>query len=631
MKFRTNIVGWNLHVGARQLSFGQRSIEKTHRLMSSKFPRAISDHENILSVAIVGRPNVGKSTLFNRLTGSKMAIVSDIPGTTRDRREGEGYLAGLSLKLIDTGGLDNQGMVSSSIVKQVEAAVTHADVVLFLVDARAGLNPLDAEYSRWLRKTMGQLFDGPNDTRHRPKVLLLANKSEGAFLTDASVSSFNNFQEMGLGDPIPVSAAHGDGMADLFQVLNEVAESYGIVVSGKNSRPRSSSSRRGSGVGTITEEDAVKEYGNGQLLVLEGDGSQMTSSDSSSNSSSISSRPVPIVRLEDMVIQLAFMGRPNVGKSTLINAILGDERVIVGPTPGLTRDAVQVEWSFYGRRMRLVDTAGLTHISPDRRLLCGDKDRVKQTEQSEPRALPGTQDMDKQLDPSQFSHRISEMSLVSALNALRFAQVVVLIVEASQGKFSKVDLQLARKCMIEGRAVVVVGNKSDLLPPGLSTKKYQEGIKEHCKRYLPELGEIPVVCCVALRNEGINSLLYTVIKAHDAWSQRIDTWVLNGWFKDLMVTMPPTRVDGRVVKIKYITQVKSRPPTFALFCNTSTVPGAMERFIRSKLQRDFSLDGVPLRFLIRKSETPAEYKTKKPKRYEPKVGVKKRAATPNHR
>jgi len=200
------------------------------------------------------------------------------------------------------------------------------------------------------------------------------------------------------------------------------------------------------------------------------------------------------------------------------------------------------------------------------------------------------------------------MSLVSALNALRFAQVVVLVVEATQGKFSKVDLQLARKCMLEGRALVVAANKADLLPQSMTRSQYEEGVRKHCAAFLPELGNLRVVCCVANKREGVNRLLHTVLEVHDIWSKRIDTWVLNSWFKDLMVAMPAARADGKPIKIKYITQVKSRPPTFALFTNTAVLPTFLERFLRARLQQDFSLHGVPLRFIIRKAEVPERYR-----------------------
>jgi len=377
---------------------------------------------SVLSLAIIGRPNVGKSTLFNRLTGSKAAIVSDIPGTTRDRREGRGVLVGLPLHVVDTGGLDDCGAFTNAVIRQVVSAIEESDVVLFVVDARSGLNPLDMHYARWLRKTLGQIADrkqvpsrqvsllnrtlSDDKVRLSRPVILLANKAEGD--NEKLRTSLDSFRPLGLGEALPISAAHGEGLADLFQTIEGFSD--GLI-----GHDVISASTEGTLLQGVTEEP----------MSLEAESLKVTP--------------------QEPTIQLAFMGRPNVGKSTLLNAVLGSERVIVGPTPGLTRDAVRVEWSFFGRQMLLVDTAGLTHLTPDARLLCGDASVVSMVEKSAPRHLPGSEGVDRDQDPSQFSHRISEMSLVSALNALRFAQVVVLVVEATQGKFSKVDLQLARK------------------------------------------------------------------------------------------------------------------------------------------------------------------------------------------
>lgn len=546
--FYRTVLSRNFSFHSSKLSSIQQNVIPIQRLNSSI---TVNDSSNkirkLLSVAIVGRPNVGKSTLFNRLTSSKMAIVSDIPGTTRDRKEGKGVVAGMELNVYDTGGLDEGHEMNLSIQKQVEEAVNFADLIFFVVDARVGVTPLDEFFTKWLRKKCIK-FSDKSHVLYKKNIVVLANKTEGAVMSNKMNESFKEFLRLGFGEPIPISAAHGDGLADIANILLNTARTLGMSTQ-------------------TTKVDIRTES----------------------------------LDIEDRTVQLAIMGRPNVGKSTLLNSILGHDRVIVGPTAGLTRDAIHVDWRFAGRVMKLVDTAGLTHLTPDRRLLCGDSKVVSKVERLDPRTLPGVRDMDPEEQPSQFSHRISEMSLVSALNALRFAQVVVMVVEVSQGSFSKIDLQLARKCMQEGRALVVAANKADLLPSGVSSKMYEMSVSEHCQKSLSDFGEVAVVCCVAKDREGINRLLHTVLKVHDSWSRRIDTWVLNSWLKELMVSAPETNHGGRPVRLKYMTQTKARPPTFALFCNVSALPGTFERFLRTRLHADFSLTGVPLRFIVRKT------------------------------
>lgn len=393
-----------------------------------------------LRVAIIGRPNVGKSTLFNRLTGRKSAIVSPVPGTTRDRKEGKATLSGLTFELIDTGGLDNRGAISADIRNQIELALEKCHVALFLLDGKVGVTPVDDEYMTWLRKIYmntyvkplpgdDKIVDLDNDYNmsHPKDIIILANKTEGTLLEHQNTKLLDTLADAyrwGAGDPISISATHGDGMVDLFHNLYDIAK------------------KRGFDTGESTKKAKI----NSRVEVNIGGDGLVVSSGSSSNTG-LSKQKTPI-SVEERVIQLAIMGKPNVGKSTLMNAICREDRVITGPTPGLTRDSVSVEWTFRDRKFRLVDTAGLTRITPHKqRLTADDKKNVTRIESmlKDTVVLPGIQRMDPESDPSQFSCQVSEFSLVSALNALRFSQVVILMIQGDQGKFSKIDLQLAEK------------------------------------------------------------------------------------------------------------------------------------------------------------------------------------------
>jgi GTP-binding protein len=527
-------------------------------------PEAVPS-QRVVSVAIVGRPNVGKSTLFNRLCGTASAIVSEIPGTTRDRKMSRGYLAGVPMDLVDTGGIDDRGAVTIDIKKQVDSSLLSADVVLFLVDARSGITGVDESIAKWIRKKKGLMNKA--DADKDIDIVVVANKTEGGVLSDKVLMTVDDALRFGLGDPVLISATHGDGLADLADVLIETVKKRGYA---------------------LDKVDKTNE-------------SEMT--------------------LEERTIQLAIMGRPNVGKSTLLNGFVGSDRVITGPTAGLTRDSIAVEWEFRERKFRLVDTAGLSRVRTDQRLLQGEADKRKhkifntlgikvgKTNKSAKSGiavvLPGIHDMDPESDPSQFSTKVSELALVSALNALKYAQVVLLVVEGSQGNFSKVDLKLAHKCLQEGRGLVIAANKLDIVALGdVSPVQYEEGVREHCESFMREFGRVPIVACSGTdpRRTGLDKLLHTVVRTHDAWSRRISTWVLNRWLRDTLVVHPPPHVGSRSVTVKYITQVKSRPPSFTLFCNTSDLPRFFERFLRNKLQSDFKLEGVPIRMTVRKTK-----------------------------
>lgn len=521
----------------------------------------IPEIDNVLTVSLVGRPNTGKSTLFNRFTHAKMAIVSNVPGTTRDRKVGRGVISGLPLKIIDTGGLDDRGIVSIDIQKQVESALATSDVVLFMLDSKTGVTALDEHFAKWLRQ---KLQKKTKEGKISERIILVANKAEGGPQSERVVNIVSEAYRLGFGEPILISATQGDGVPDLANVLIQEAQKRGY-------------------------QDDIK--------VIEQKKKELRSKNIHSRS------------YNNDVINLAIMGRPNVGKSTLVNALLGEERVITGPTPGLTRDSIQVEWVAQHRQFKLVDTAGLTRLYTNKEYLTGIKEQKNQEiietlskHIEKTSILPGIRDVNPEEDPSQFSTQISEYALISALNTLRFADVIMLVVESHQGRFSKIDLQLAQRCLSEGRAVFIAANKFDLLSDELSTREYEIQVKKHTEEFFRDFGDIPIVACSGAKGTGITKIIQTAISVHDAWDRRINTWILNKWLKELMVSAPSARAGTKAIHIKYITQVKGRPPTFALFTNVSELPPFFERFLRSKLQDEFSLSGIPIRFIIKKSE-----------------------------
>lgn len=589
----------------RPVFSGSDSITDSKPEHEVKQPRVPRDNR-VLNVCLVGRPNTGKSTLFNRLTNSRKAIVSNVPGTTRDRREGDGYIAGLPLRVIDTGGLDDRGIVSTSVVKQVEKALVHTDIVLFLLDGRAGVTALDRSFANWIRSTIQSLkLNREVVSPHPTQIVLAANKTEGGYMSEFVMNTVADAYSLGFGEPLLISATHGDGMTDLAEVLIDAAKKRGQLTEAEDHHRRHKQSSRAALDATKPMPIKDSEVAAVESIDLSIDVSTDVSTDESGNS-----RQSQTKEERSPVIQLAIMGRPNVGKSTLLNAMVREERVITGPTPGLTRDAIHVEWTFNGRSFRLVDTAGLTRLQTDKKRLEGVQERKnvsiaetigKHIDKSV--ILPGIHEVDVDEDPSQFSAQISEMALISALNALRFAQVVMIVVEASQGKFSKIDLQLARKCLEEGRGVFIAANKFDIAASkGVTAKEYERQVMEHTDEYFREFGKVPVIVCSGTLGKGVSMLLKTAIAVHDSWDKRISTWVLNNWLKDLLVATPPPRVGEKALKVKYMTQLKTRPPQFALFTNMLAVPQSFERFLRSRLQTDFKLRGVPIRFIVRKAK-----------------------------
>ena len=438
------------------------------------------------AVAIVGRPNVGKSTLFNRLCGRRAAIVDPTPGVTRDRREGEARLGDLRFRVIDTAGLEDAApeTLEAAMRAQTERAVTEADLVLFLIDARAGVTPLDRHFANDLRP-------------HAGKVVLIANKAEGAAGEGGALEAFS----LGLGDPVAISAEHGEGMADLYQAL----------------LPR------------LPEGEAA-----------------------------------PAAHGPDRPLQLAILGKPNVGKSTLVNRLLGDERMLTGPEPGVTRDAIATEWHWRDTPVRLIDTAGIRR-------------RARVTA------------------------ALERASVADALHAIRFAEVVVLVLDGTQ-PMEHQDLQLARQIVEEGRAPVVAVNKWDLIK---DKGKVRRELARRLTDSMPQARGVRVVTLSALTGEGVDALMPAVVAAHEAWNRRLPTAALNRFLERLVERHPPPTSKGRPVRPRYMTQVKARPPTFALFVNR---PEALDetylRYVVNGLREEFDLPGVPIRIMVRGGKNP---------------------------
>ncbi|MEQ8357104.1 MAG: ribosome biogenesis GTPase Der [Kiloniellaceae bacterium] len=457
-----------------------------------------------ITVAIIGRPNVGKSTLFNRLVGQRLALVDDKPGVTRDRREGEANLFGLEFRVFDTAGLEEifDSSLEGRMRAQTERALADADLALLVIDARAGITALDEHFARWLR-------------RSGKPVALVANKCEGRLVETGLGDAYS----LGLGQAIPLSAEHGLGMSDLYDAVAAVA---GTAV--QEELPPE---------GAEEAEEGADEFGG--------------------------------------VLQLAVVGRPNVGKSTLVNKLLGEERLLTGPEAGITRDSIAIDWTFQDRPLRLVDTAGLRR-----------KARV--------------------------TEKLEKLSIQDTLRAIRFAQVVVLLLDVDEG-LEKQDLSIARMVVDEGRALVIGVNKWDACR---ERDAALAGIRDRLERSLPQTRGIPVVTLSALQGHNIDNLMKAVIQAYDVWNRRVGTADLNRWLEAVTAAHPPPAVNGRRVRLKYMTQAKTRPPTFAIFASKpQELPTSYLRYLENGLRDAFDLPGTPIRINFRKGDNPYAGRKKK--------------------
>jgi GTP-binding protein len=455
-------------------------------------------------LAIIGRPNVGKSTLFNRLVGKKLALVDDQPGVTRDRREGEAQLGDLTFTIIDTAGLESGAAQSLTgrMRAQTEAAVADADAVLFLVDARTGVTPDDRHFAALLR-------------RAEKPLILIANKAEGRAGEAGALEAY----DLGLGDPVPLSAEHGEGLADLYDAIREALPDK-------------------TDPAEIAEDDArAPEFGE------EEDGSELDPT-----------KP----------LRVTVVGRPNAGKSTLINRILGEERLLVGPEAGITRDSIGLEFHWRDRAFKLFDTAGL-------------RKRAR------------------------IEDKLEKLAAADAIRAVRFAEVVVLLVDAVI-PFEKQDLSIADLAAKEGRALVIALSKWDLIEDrGARLSR----LREEASRLLPQVRGAPVIAVSGTTGEGIDRLMGAVIQVHGVWNKRIATGKLNRWLAATIAETPPPAVSGRRIKIRYMTQPKARPPHFVLFGNQlDQLPTSYERFLVNGLRETFDLPGVPIRISKRQGDNP---------------------------
>ncbi|TSB01759.1 ribosome biogenesis GTPase Der [Sphingorhabdus contaminans] len=459
------------------------------------------------TVAIIGRPNVGKSTLFNRLVGKKLALVDDTPGVTRDRREGQGRLFDLEFTIVDTAGYEDEDpdTLPGRMRMQTEAAIAGAQVALFLIDGRAGVTPLDEEIARWLRGSA-------------TPVVLAVNKAEGKQGDNGILESY----ALGFGEPIAISGEHGEGMADLFQALLPHIDG-----------------------GTFEIQDP---------------------------------------EAPDAILKLAIVGRPNAGKSTLINKLLGENRLITGPEAGITRDSISIDWIWNDpnpkqrepdedgnipplwteRRVRLIDTAGM-------------RKRAK------------VQD------------KLEKLSVADARHAIDFAEVVVLLLDATKG-LEVQDLKIADHVIQEGRALIIAINKWDVAE---NASSLFNGIRAALEEGLSQLKGVPLIAVSAMTGKGLDSLISAAFDAREAWNKRVPTGILNRWFEAAIAANPPPAPGGKRIKLRYMTQARNRPPTFVIFGNrTDELPASYARYLLNGIRRDLDFGAVPVRINFRSSKNP---------------------------
>lgn len=442
----------------------------------------------IPTIAIIGRPNVGKSTLFNRLAGRPLALVDKMPGLTRDRREVEASIGERDVRLFDTAGLEEgeEGSLPARMRAQSEAAIADADIVLFLIDARAGIVPSDEVFADLVR-------------RAGKPVILVANKCEGR----AGEGGFYEAYKLGLGEPIALSAEHNEGMGELYRAIDEACDAL------------------------AEEGEAADDSGEHPL-------------------------------------RIAIVGRPNAGKSTLVNALLGEERMITGPEAGITRDSIASDLVWKDRRLKLFDTAGLRR-------------------------------------KSRISEHAEKLSVGDALRAIQFAEVVVLVIDAT-APFEKQDLQIADLVASEGRALVIAVNKWDLIEDKAGAQRFLE---EEVARLLPQVAGVALVPVSALKKQGLGQLMSAVLRADEIWNQRVPTAALNRWLEAAIDHHAPPAVSGRRIRLRFMTQPNARPPTFVAFCSRpEKLPEAYKRYLVNGLREAFDMPGVPIRLNLRKGKNP---------------------------
>ena len=466
-----------------------------------------------LCVAIVGRPNVGKSTLYNRLTGTRHAIVDDQPGVTRDRREGDASLAAMRFKLIDTAGLENAqpGSLEDRMRKQTELAVSQADVTMLVIDGRSGLLPDDLFFARQIRKA------GAN-------VIVLVNKCEG----QAGQSVLAEAWQLGLGEPVPISAAHGDGLSGLYDALLDAVTSLG----------------RGD---ELFDDDIDDAFDDEQI-----------------DSSEEPEEEVWFDKEKDLPIRVAVVGRPNMGKSTLVNSLIGEDRLLTGPEAGITRDSITLPFIHNDREFRLVDTAGIRR-------------------------------------QARVTDKVEKLMVTDASRSIQFARVCILMLDARQPPH-KQDMVIARQITDEGRALVIAANMWDDVA---DKQKALSQIYDRLETSLAQVRGVPVVPISGMYGRGFDKLLKAVEDMHAIWNMRISTGRLNRWLEPMLEAHPPPLSQGRRLRIRYMTQVKTRPPTFALFASKPVdLPESYLRYLIGGLRQDFGLEGIPIRMILRKGKNP---------------------------